>query len=315
MTDPDYSAVNVSLAFRIGEFTLFERPLQGLADRRHFSRQEEVKGLPAIPAGPAASKFYFFPCYPVAERPPVVVRKGGWLYYTPYAFRNYFVDLKQVGSFEQYLQTFSAKSRSTLKRKVKKFAEAGTGQIDWRLMRTPEEMAEFMRWALPLSSRTYQDRLLGSGLPQSDAFAKELREQAASGNVHASLLFLNGAPVAYVLCFFRGGVATYDFVGYDPDAQSLSPGTVLQYLILDEMFASGAVDIFDFTEGEGAQKQFFATGHRLCAKTYLLRASPVNLATIRLHQFLDVFSAGAGRLLDRWQLKSRAKKLLRRIGS
>jgi CelD/BcsL family acetyltransferase involved in cellulose biosynthesis len=149
-------------------------------------------------------------------------------------------------------------------------------------------------------------------LPTSETFAVELRKAASAGEVIASLLFLSGAPVAYVLCFCRDGIATYDYVGFDPEAHALSPGTVLQYLLLEKMFAAGGVDIFDFTEGEGAQKQFFATDHRLCAKTYVLRSGPVNWAAIRAHHFLDVASSRVGLLLDRWGLKARLKKFLRR---
>jgi hypothetical protein len=310
--DSVLTPVSVSLAFRLGEITLFERPLLGFADRRHFTRQEEVPSLPSVPAGAPLSQFYFFPCYPVAVPPPVFVREHGWIRYTPYSFKNYYVDVRRVGTFEQYLSGFSSKSRSTLKRKVKKFAEASGGEIDWRWLSEASEMEQFLQWALPLSKRTYQDRLLGSGLPATETFAADLRSAAAAGEVIASLLFLSGAPVAYVLCFCRNGVATYDYVGFDPDAQALSPGTVLQYLLLEKMFAAGRVEIFDFTEGEGAQKQFFATDHRLCAKTYVLRSNPINWASIRAHRFLDVASTRIGVLLDQWGLKARLKKFLRR---
>lgn len=77
------------------------------------------------------------------------------------------------------------------------------------------------------------------------------------------------------------------------------------------MFAGGRVAIFDFTEGEGAQKEFFATDYRFCAKTYLLRSSVANRSAVGLHHGLDCFSARVGMLLDRWHLKSRLKRMLR----
>ena len=306
--------VRVSLAYRLGEVTLFERTLEGLADRRHFTRQEVAAGLPALPQNVGATRFFFFPCYPITAPPPKLVRQDGWLYYTPYTFRNYFIDLRRFESFEQYLGKFSSKSRSTLRRKVKRFTEANGGQVRWRAMRSPEEMDEFLRLALPLSARTYQERLLGAGLPQSAEFAERLRQEAAAGRALGYLLFEGDSPVAYVLCFCRDGIATYDFVGFEPSAQALSPGTVLQYLLLESVFAEGRVAIFDFTEGEGAQKEFFATEHRLCAKTYVLRASLANRLAVGAHRGVDAVSAVAGRVLERWQLKSRVKAWLRGRG-
>lgn len=303
--------VRVSLAFRLGEVTLFERELVGLADRRHFTRKAVEPGPPDPPTDGSSVSFYFYPSYPVAEMPPTFYRRRGWICYTPYAFKNHYIDLQRVGSFERYLAGFSSKSRSTLRRKVRKFADSSNGTINWRIMTRPEEMRDFLSLALPLSARTYQDRLLGAGLPASTEFADRLQQAAARGEVLAYLLFLQGQPVAYVLCFCADGIASYDFVGFDPDMHALSPGTVLQYLLLESMFTDGRVAIFDFTEGEGAQKEFFATDYRYCAKTYLLRADMRALALVRSHQSLDWLSGRVGGLLQRLNLKTRVRKLLR----
>jgi CelD/BcsL family acetyltransferase involved in cellulose biosynthesis len=294
--------------------SLFKRTLSGLADRRSFLEQPVVAGLPAMGLQSAAHDFYFFPSYPVTDVPPALQRRDGWVYYTPYTFPNYFVDLQRLDSFEAYLATFSGKTRSTLRRKVKRFAEASGGEIQWRALRRTEEMDEFLRLAVPLSERTYQARLLDAGLPASPEFASELRRRAGEGEVRAYLLLLDGKAAAYVLCFCRRGIATYDYVGFDPDLHALSPGTVLQYLLLEAMFAERDLAIFDFTEGEGAQKQLFATDHLQCAKTYVLRASLVNILSLRLHGFLNAASTGLGQILDRWGLKDRVRKMLRSKG-
>jgi CelD/BcsL family acetyltransferase involved in cellulose biosynthesis len=115
-----------------------------------------------------------------------------------------------------------------------------------------------------------------------------------------------------VLCFCRDGIATYDFVGFEPSAQVLSPGTVLQYLMLESMFAERKIGIFDFTEGEGPQKEYFATEHLRCAKTYVLHATLANWLAIIAHSSLDAISALTGRVLERWRLKSLVKTWLRR---
>lgn len=304
--------VRVSLAYRLGEVTLFERMLEGFADRTHFTRQEPVAGLPPVPQDGDGTQFYFFPCYPVEAPPPVLIRKDTWIYYTPYSFRNHFIDLRQFESFEQYLGKFSSKSRSTLRRKVRRMAEENGGEVRWQVMRRPEEMQEFLRLALPLSARTYQERLLGAGLPQTTDFADKLCREASSGNILGYLLFKGDSPVAYVLCFCRDGIATYDYVGFEPSAQALSPGTVLQYLILESMFVERKVDIFDFTEGEGPQKEFFATEHRLCAKSYVLRNTLNNRLLVRAHLAMDGVSTAAGAALEKLGLKKSVKRLLRR---
>ena len=170
----EFEPVTVSLAFRLGEVTLFDRKLVGLADRRHFLQQLASAGPPEVPQCAADCGFFFFPTYPVESAPVVVSRRGDWIVYTPYTFRNYFVDLRQ-GSFDDYLAKFSGKTRATLRKKLKRAAEPGGGAIRFSIHRSPSEIERFMDVALPLSERTYQARLLHAGLPVSREFAPKTR--------------------------------------------------------------------------------------------------------------------------------------------
>jgi CelD/BcsL family acetyltransferase involved in cellulose biosynthesis len=308
-----WQPAEISLAYRLGEIGLFSARLKGFANRTHFTRTEPYAVLPDPQAESGENAdFYFYPTYPVAFEPVPIATTGDWLVYTPYDFDNYFIDLKAIGSFDAYLKQFSSKSRSTLLRKVRKFEEASGGEISWRTFNQPEQMDEFFSLALPLSDATYQSRLLDSGLPRGPGFIEQAKTLAAGGGVRAFILFLNTKPVAYVFCFSNEGIVTYDYVGYDPSASNLSPGTILQFLILRSLFADPECSIFDFTEGEGAQKQFFGTASRRCAKSYFLRRSLKNVCLVRLHHGLNKFVEGIGALLDRFEIKARVRALIRR---
>jgi CelD/BcsL family acetyltransferase involved in cellulose biosynthesis len=305
----------VALTFRLGEIKVASKSLRGFANRRHFTRTNAFKGLPdpEQESAPEAN-FYFYPTYPIAFEPARIARSGDWLIYTPYAFDNYYVDLAAIGSFEAYLKLFSSRSRSTLLRKVRKFEEAGGGALNWRVFSARSEMSEFFALALPLSGTTYQSRLLGSGLPESKEFREHVERVAERGGVRGFLLFLKDKPVAYVVCFVSDGIVTYDYVGYASSESALSPGTVLQFLVLKALFADPSCSIFDFTEGEGAQKKFFGTASQRCAKSYFLRRSLRNAVLIRAHKGLNDFVEAVGRLLDRLGIKAAVRRLVRRVG-
>jgi CelD/BcsL family acetyltransferase involved in cellulose biosynthesis len=308
----DWQRVEVSLAYRLGEMALFELTLRGMADRSHFSRREPLTEIPRPPAELQTERFVFYPRYPLAFTPRAFAHVGRWIAYTPYTYPNYYVDLKRTGSFDAYLRGFSSKTRSTLQRKVKKFSAASGGEIRFAAYRTAAEMSEFLRQAATLSARTYQERVLGIGLPQDERFRKEALELAGREGARGFLLSLQGKPVAYVFCYCGDRVMTYDYVGYDPDAAPLSPGTVLQYLLLQRLFDEGSVDIFDFTEGEGPQKQLFATDRRDCASTYYLRHSLRHALLLRSHHALNGLGQRAGSLLERLRLKAAVRNLIRR---
>lgn len=304
--------VEVPLSFRAGELTLGKRTFRGLACTTHFTRLQPLDALPVPPDGlPGDPAFVFFPTYPVDFVPPRVAFIGRWIAYTPYTFRNHYIDLRAFASFEDYLGQFSGKSRSTLLRKVRKFAEASGGSVQWRIFASPDEMEEFAALGREVSALTYQERLLQNGLPRDDAFVDTLRRRAAEGGVEGYILYKDGAPAAYLCSFVNGEIMSYNWLGYDPALQALSPGTVLQYQVLESLFARARVAIFDFTEGEGAQKAFFGTQHRTCAKTYMLKRSVGHLGTVMAHRSLNAGVERVGAALDRLGLKQRIRKWMR----
>jgi CelD/BcsL family acetyltransferase involved in cellulose biosynthesis len=309
-----WRAVTVSLAYRLGEIRLFSRTFSGAADARHFTTIEPYAALPNPDAELSHSPhFVLYPTYPVTFVPDPVQSSPSWLAYTPYTFRNYYVNIRRVGSFDEYLKTFSPKSRSTLRRKLKKFAAASGGAVHWREFARPEEIDEFAALAGAVSSKSYQERLLGTGLPRTPQFVTHLASLAQSSRVLGYILFMHGRAVAYACCLRDGAIATYDYVGYDPDARTLSPGAVLQYLILQRLFERGDVATFDFTEGEGELKRLFSTDACVCAKTYFFRPSFETTALINLHYRLNGFVETVGRVVDELGLKSRLRKFIRRV--
>jgi len=312
--DDRWSNVTVSLAYRLGEIRLFSRTFSGVADTRHFTAVAPYGALP----DPAAElrnppDFVFYPTYPVAFVPEPVQRPRSWLAYTPYTFRYYDVDIRRVASFDEYVKLFSPKSRSTLRRKVKKFAAANGGGVQWREFERPDELREFFALARAVSSKTYQERLLDVGLPATEEFMGQLASLAHARRVLGYILLLHGRAVAYVCCVRREAIVTYDWVGYDPDVGALSPGTVLQYLMLQRLFERRDVAIFDFTEGEGGLKRLFSTDERLCAKTYFVRPTFENTALIKLHHRLNGVVHAVGQMVDGLGVKRGLRRLIRRL--
>ena len=190
----------------------------------------------------------------------------------------------------------SANARAQLKRKAKKL-----GDHTIERFRTAEEIAAFHPLARTVSAKTYQERLLGSGLPTDPA---ELLHLAAADRLRAWLLRVAGEPVAYLCCTAEGATLRYDHVGHDPAWNDRSPGAVLQAAALSDLFADRFTR-FDFTEGEGQHKRQLATGEVACADLLLLRATPANRAALGALKGWDGLVAGVKRV--EWLNKVGAK--------
>lgn len=301
-----------TLSYRLGEVTLFRKRFDALVLRTHFL------DLPADPARTAPSRERFgggvsvvvTRSQPVAGDLPRVSADGGVLRYVFARYTRFHTDLS--GDFDGYLAKFGGKTRGTLRRKVRKFLDANGGDA-MREYRRPEDVEEFLRLARPISALTYQEKLFDAGLPSGPAFAEELKALAAQDALRAWLLFRDGEPIAYLCCPAADGVLLYRYLGYDPRHADLSPGTVLQYLAFESLFAERRFRLFDFTEGQGEHKRFFGTHETTCADICYLPATPANRFWVGLHAAVDGVSVALAATLDRLGVKARLKRFIRRL--
>ncbi len=267
-------ASDIALPLRIGARTLWT-----LRRRLIRRRLTLVEGLgdapPPLPPLEAGDHGYLVTALPAGWAAALAARHPGLRPFVRQRYRRSYARLDQ--DFEVYLAGFSAKSRSTLKRKAKKLADASGGAPDVRCCRDEAGVAEFHRTARALSARTYQERLLDAGLPDGPEALAEMQALARQGRMRGWLLFLDGRAIAYLYAPAEGPTLIYAHLGYDPEFAALSPGTMLQLEAMRQLMAERAFAWFDFTEGEGQHKRQFASGEVECVDLMLVRPTAGNL--------------------------------------
>jgi CelD/BcsL family acetyltransferase involved in cellulose biosynthesis len=300
------AATPYPLRFQIGARTLLtaRRRLVRLA----LTLDDVLSGdAPTLPPLDAAAHGYVINSLPEALLPGIVARAGGLRPFVRQRYTRYYADLS--AGFDAYLASFSSKARSTLLRKVRRFAERSGGTIDIRAYRTPEEYESFFALARIVSRKSYQERLLDAGLPEHERDA--MIALAARDGLRAFLLFLDGEPVSYLYLPARGDTLIYAYLGFDPALADLSAGTVLQFEAMRLLIEEGRFRRLDFTEGEGQHKRLFATGGVACVDLLLLRPSLANLACVASLDSFDRAVAAVKALADRPALRQLTKALRR----
>jgi len=275
-------------------------------------RAEPLTQPPTVPPGALRdTAFYLFHNVPLAAPLPRLASVPGAIRYVLDQAPSYYTSLD--GTFDDYLASFSSKTRSTLQRKVRKFAEISGGVTDLRLYHQPQEMGTYHSLARQVAARTYQERLFSGAIPDSVDFLRRIQALAAEGRMRGFILFFDAQPIAYLhLPIHTDGTVEYEYLGYDPAHSNTSPGTVLLFLALQHLFSEPALRYFDFTYGYGQTKEVFSRGQYLRADIYYFSKTPYHFLAIYGHSALDSFSVWSGRLLERWGLKRALKRLLRR---
>ncbi|TXC72594.1 GNAT family N-acetyltransferase [Sphingomonas ginsenosidivorax] len=292
----------VPLRFQVGARTLASVPRRlvrvGLSLDAVLAAQ-----TPALPSLPADADGVIVTSLPEATL--AAFDRRGLLCAVRQRYVRYHTDLR-IG-VDAWLAGLSGSARSGLKRKAKKLAAASGGTLDIRAYRTPTEIMLFHPLARAVSATTYQERLLGSGLPEDAGHCLRL---AAEDRVRAWLLFVDGRPVAYLCCTADGESLRYDHVGHDPAHNDLSPGAVLQMEAMRQLFADRFAR-FDFTEGEGQHKRQFATTGTACVDLLLLRPTLANRGVMAALGTFDGAMARAKRAAAHPILQRLAKRVRR----
>lgn len=301
-----YPARPVRLKFEVGARTLLA--VQRSLARVPLTLEEARDGrLPELPTLEPHAHGYSVTSLPEDRQVAMLYASGGMLPFVRQRYTRYFLDFET--GFDGWFGGLSSNARQGLKRKAKKIA--GSGALDIRRFRTPDELEAFHPIARQISTRTYQERLLGSGLPDSQEFLQEMLALAAADRARAWLLYVAGEPVAYLYCPVVGDTVIYAHVGHDPAHNDLSPGAVLQLEAMRDLFAEQRFRSFDFTEGEGQHKRQFATGGVACVDLLLLRPTLVNRLTIVALGGFNASVALAKRAVNGAGLEKLAKRLRR----
>lgn len=297
--------------FQFGDRTLYSVTVNLMT--RGFGINESVTAhaTPSAPTEPLPANCdgFLIRSLQVSSELPAISRESGYVRYIPSLYPRYFIDMAQP--FSEYTGKFSSKTRSTINRKLKKFAEHSGGELIWKSYKSVDEVREFHKLARSLSSRTYQEALLDAGLPDSEEFLQGMTSKASAGSVRAYLLFHAGKPVAYLYCPVDQGVLLYEYLGYDPEYRDWSVGTILQWLALENLFSEGTFTHFDFTEGESEHKRLFSTHSIQCANVFFLRDTLRNNLLARAQYLTNRFSTLLGNILEHYGLKARIKRLIR----
>lgn len=234
----------------------------------------------------------------------------GYVAFVDDIYSHYYVETR--ANFQQYLELRNKKTVSTLKRKVRKVEATNGSAPIMREYASSQEMDTFFEVALPVSQKSYQHRLIGQGLPANSAFRTKVKAKAGNGEMLAYTLHVAGQAVAYNLCpVYSGTRVLYDYTGFDPHFAQYSPGAVLQFKIIENLFGRSGLDYYDLCTGEGAHKELFATGSIRCANIYVFRWFSRHLPLFLVRWMVRRVVVVLTRLLELIGVKAALKKLIR----
>ncbi len=219
--------------------------------------------------------------------------------------------IRLPASFEDYLRSMKSQTRQNLRNSQRKLERHAAVKL--LRFRQPDQVSDFVQRAVAISRKTYQWRLLGLGLRNSEELERTLAAMASHDYTRCYLLECGGVAAAFMIGYLYRGTYYYVDVGFDPDWESWSVGTVLHMEVLRDLIDEpDRAQVFDFSTGTGVHKKRFGNDARPEAIYVLVPRSLRNRLAITAYHAMNVFSTAVVAVLDRLRLKATIKRLIRR---
>ena len=162
-------------------------------------------------------------------------------------------------SFEKYLASMASDTRYNLLRRRRKLeAEAG-GRMELLRTTRPDQVPLFIEQADRVSAQSWQAAALGMAGHSNETERIRLTRIAEAGWLRSYVLQCGGVPVAFVLGYQYGDAYYHDETAYDQSWAKWGPGTVLNLMLIEDLFGENRPAVLDFGFGDNEYKRVFGS--------------------------------------------------------
>lgn len=209
-------------------------------------------------------------------------------------------------STEQYWSKFSGKTRSTFRRKLKKFGKTRLDRIT-----ELDQIPAFLAAAQTISEQTWQTRQFGLRVRHDDATLEQFAALARLGLLRCYLWHVENEPVAFTIGNQDHGCFHYEEVGYTSTHARFSPGQMMLVQMLDDLIRHNRPEWFDFGGGDADYKQLFATHESTSGTVWLFPPTIANHLTVPYLRGCHTFRHTARKWIGEAGLTSRFRQWVR----
>jgi Acetyltransferase (GNAT) domain len=203
------------------------------------------------------------------------------IYATGYKSRRYFIHPRRLQArewihlepgnrIESFLEGKQKRTRNTLKRRVKKLREHGAG-LECMRVENEDQVDAFYESAYSVAEKSWQHRNLGRCLEETALYRNNLQNLARLGALRAYLLKCGGVPCAFVIGYQYEDVLQFEQTAYSSDFARFSPGTVLYYMMLEDLYQHRPPRLVNHGMGVTPHKRLFSNREAVDTSVFLFR--------------------------------------------
>jgi Acetyltransferase (GNAT) domain len=215
---------------------------------------------------------------------PRRLESRGWLY------------LELGTGMDAFLKAKQANTRYQLKRRVKKLREHGAGSLECLRVETEDQVDAFYESAVSVAENSWQYKNLGQCLEQTALYRDSLRSIARLGCLRAYLLKCGSRPCAFLIAYQYQDTLLIEQSAYSQDFTHFAPGTVLYFLMLEDLYQHRPPRLVNHGVGVSEHKRLFSNRESVDTSVHLFRSTIRNRLLCTAHTLFNS-ALGIARLL------------------
>lgn len=314
---------NAALLWLLGEVRVFRKPIERLRvvggqtfvpDLGPEQRRERARELLARLAREARGRPIFLQSLPVDSPLRELIRSRQHRFWVmSHGVQNTHFSIDLPDSVAAFYEGIGYTTRKSIRHTVRKLEKETKGNLLFKSFSRVEDVSKFIDDAITISKKTYQYRLLRMGIRDRDTTISLFTRMAERGWWRGYILYCNEEPAAFGYGYRIGSTFYYWEAGYDPKWTKWSVGTVATVKLAELLITSADRALrLDFLYGDHDYKKRLSNNQCEEQSFYLFPRSWRTFLVFYSLQITNRVSHQTGVILDRYELKSRLKRVVRR---
>jgi CelD/BcsL family acetyltransferase involved in cellulose biosynthesis len=214
------------------------------------------------------------------------------------------------GSYQQFLEGLSPKSRSTNLRSKRKLEKIFKNRLQIRVVSNPMDLAATLDEMETVASKTYQRRL-GTGFMNSPQERRLLEAIMHHGMLSIDLLYIDKKLAAFCYGLQCNEVYLYETPAYDPEYADYRVGNYILLKLIERLCDDSRIKIIDFGLGDAQYKQVYSNHTSIESHVRIFASSWKGLRLNIARTSIFLFNHVMDYLLKRFSLYDRIKRYVR----
>lgn len=241
-----------------------------------------------------------------------IIQKHFWTYFPSPPAKHWAIKLPKT--WDEYNASLGSEQRRQFRQREKKLVAATNGPVDFQRYNGIDDLPDFIKALEHVTKLSWQGRKLGQQIEVGSPGAKRIEEFARNGWLRGYLLRTTTERrdvLAFGLGFQTDGVYYYDTIGYDPQWASYSPGNLVLYKLVEDLYKHDPATTVDLGGGDNLYKRIFGNESYDEQHVFLFRRSAYTGVARATHGAFAKASTVGREALQKTGLLERARKVMR----